>query len=237
MTPSPLDITHIVNLRQVVMSMMEVIRTQYPKGVRTIESEDYGRIELSDDQGCMLIKFNDYNRLFAIGKDNVLVERVAVLPPTPLDRPINPLEGALLDIIKEEYYSNVEGETVPVQYGEEREVCLVTHTRTGILGDFPDGTKLIYDFRSNRVHKYRPPRAQDPRKVKGEDKPNPPDMVEQLGYGGEVELVDRRVFCNKLVCKCGGVRWVKNADVFQVKLCKPCRRAKKNEGRRRGSSD
>jgi hypothetical protein len=44
----------------------------------------------------------------------------------------------------------------------------------------------------------------------------------QLNYHGLAEEVDTRIFKNKLVCACGNVRWVKNADLFQVKKCKPC---------------
>jgi len=47
-------------------------------------------------------------------------------------------------------------------------------------------------------------------------------MVQQLDYKGKPEEVNTRLFKNKIVCKCGNVRWVKNADLFQVKKCKPC---------------
>jgi hypothetical protein len=44
----------------------------------------------------------------------------------------------------------------------------------------------------------------------------------QLNYKGEPEEVDTTVFSNRLVCSCGGVRYIKNADVFQVTKCKVC---------------
>ncbi|MGD0276635.1 MAG: hypothetical protein ABSB79_11410, partial [Syntrophales bacterium] len=47
-------------------------------------------------------------------------------------------------------------------------------------------------------------------------------IVEQLDYMGNAEKVDTRLFGNRLVCTCGNVRWVKKADLFQVKKCKPC---------------
>jgi hypothetical protein len=54
----------------------------------------------------------------------------------------------------------------------------------------------------------------------------------QLNYHGLAEEVDTRLFTNKLVCACGGVRWVKNADLFQVKKCKPCTYTERKERRR-----
>jgi hypothetical protein len=44
----------------------------------------------------------------------------------------------------------------------------------------------------------------------------------QLNYHGLLEEVDTRMFKSKLMCSCGNVRWVKNADLFQVEKCKPC---------------
>ncbi len=54
----------------------------------------------------------------------------------------------------------------------------------------------------------------------------------QLNYHGLAEEVDTRIFKNKLVCACGKVRWVKNADLFQVKKCKPCTYRERKERRR-----
>jgi hypothetical protein len=54
----------------------------------------------------------------------------------------------------------------------------------------------------------------------------------QLNYHGLEEEVDTQIFKNKLVCACGSVRWVKNADLFQVKKCKPCTYRERKERRR-----
>jgi hypothetical protein len=54
----------------------------------------------------------------------------------------------------------------------------------------------------------------------------------QLNYYGLAEEVDTRIFKNKLVCECGNVRWVKNADLFQVKKCKPCTYKERKERRK-----
>lgn len=48
------------------------------------------------------------------------------------------------------------------------------------------------------------------------------DMNTHLGYNGEKEEVPAATYTNKFTCKCGNIRWIKNADVFQVKMCKPC---------------
>jgi hypothetical protein len=54
----------------------------------------------------------------------------------------------------------------------------------------------------------------------------------QLNYHGLAEAVDTQIFKNKLVCACGNVRWVKNADLFQVKKCKPCTYRERKKRRR-----
>ena len=55
----------------------------------------------------------------------------------------------------------------------------------------------------------------------GEPEIEPP-MVQQLDYKGKPEEVNPKLFKNKIECECGNDRWVKNADLFQVKKCKPC---------------
>ena len=58
---------------------------------------------------------------------------------------------------------------------------------------------------------------------------------EQAGYDGNPEQLPSDTYCNKFVCKCGNVRWVKNSDLFQVKFCKPCtiiERRQRNKERR-----
>jgi len=68
-------------------------------------------------------------------------------------------------------------------------------------------------------------------------KPEAPDTTpttrEQLGYKGEVELVDGKLHSHRVECACGNVRWVAPGDLFQVHECKPCvarrRKDKRNE--------
>lgn len=58
--------------------------------------------------------------------------------------------------------------------------------------------------------------------VKKVAKDVPSELVKQLAYDGTKEYVSADLYCNKLRCECGNVRWVKNSDLFQVKFCKPC---------------
>ena len=48
------------------------------------------------------------------------------------------------------------------------------------------------------------------------------ETVKHLGYDGKEEELNAIQYCNKIICKCGNIRYVKNADMFQVKMCKPC---------------
>jgi len=62
---------------------------------------------------------------------------------------------------------------------------------------------------------------------------NPPSgSAQQLDYEGLPETVDTTIFNNKIICTCGNVRYVKKADIFQVKKCKPCTLRERKERRR-----
>jgi len=62
-----------------------------------------------------------------------------------------------------------------------------------------------------------------------------PKMVTHKAYDGKPEQVDSNMYCNKVKCaECGQIRYVKNADMFQVKLCKPC---KKNEKKKKKANN
>ena len=60
-----------------------------------------------------------------------------------------------------------------------------------------------------------------------------PSIVTQLNYKGEPENVDTAIFNNKLSCACGNIRYVKNADLFQVTKCKPCTIKERNKRRQK----
>jgi hypothetical protein len=63
-----------------------------------------------------------------------------------------------------------------------------------------------------------------------------PSIVTQFNYKGEPENVDTSVFSNKLICACGNIRYVKNADLFQVNKCKPCTIKGRNKRRKKKGS-
>jgi hypothetical protein len=86
------------------------------------------------------------------------------------------------------------------------------------------GMQKAFVLKSNRLYvsDFKPPEPA------GEQK-----FQKQLNYLGLVEEVDAQTYSNKLVCKCGNVRWVKNADLFQVKKCKSCTYRERKERRRK----
>jgi hypothetical protein len=90
-----------------------------------------------------------------------------------------------------------------------------------------DGMQTAFVLKSNRL--YERPYEQKPEVVD--------HMQVQLDYHGQNEPVDTRQFTNRLECECGNVRWVKSADLFQVKKCKPCtyqhRLARRKKSRQR----
>jgi hypothetical protein len=61
-----------------------------------------------------------------------------------------------------------------------------------------------------------------------------PAIMTQLDYRGEPEKVNTSAFSNKLICKCGGVRYVKKQDLFQIAKCKPCTMRDRNARRKKG---
>lgn len=62
-------------------------------------------------------------------------------------------------------------------------------------------------------------------RTKKEKPPKPePVWVEQLDPKGNTERVDKNHYCNQVVCECGNIRYVANADRFLVTRCKPCQR-------------
>ncbi|UCG79926.1 MAG: hypothetical protein JSV60_08095 [Desulfobacterales bacterium] len=86
------------------------------------------------------------------------------------------------------------------------------------------GMRKAFVLRSNRLY------ASD---FKPLEPASEQQFQKQLNYLGLVEEVDAQAYSNKLVCKCGNVRWVKNADLFQVKKCKPCTYRERKERRKK----
>lgn len=59
-------------------------------------------------------------------------------------------------------------------------------------------------------------------KLKKEKKIPSGKMVKQKNYDGSEEILSADIYCNEIVCECGNIRYVKNADMFQVTRCKLC---------------
>jgi hypothetical protein len=119
----------------------------------------------------------------------------------------------------------------------------------GVLRFDLDGMARAFVLKSGRLYEREyvgpaPEAQKEQEEPRAEPKPEPQadaasgdPIVEQLGYRGEVERVDTRVFRNRVVCDCGNVRWVKNADMFQVKKCKPCTLKERKQRRRKGGGN
>jgi hypothetical protein len=221
-------------LRGVVLDLLRVVKTPTNGAILTIDTDEHGKILVTNVEKELHIQFEKYDRLFVLTKDNLLVERVKI-PPPEKEKPLSPLEEEFVTLIKEDNYPDSQGETIPVLYKEDDSLCLVTRTPSGIIGEFiNEGVKLFYDLRSNKVRPYRETDTRSPQrevrvKKEKEETAIAPDMVEQLGYKGEREMVDRNIYRNKFVCECGRVRWIKNSDVFQVHSCKVCMCADKRK--------
>jgi hypothetical protein len=102
----------------------------------------------------------------------------------------------------------------------------------GIRFDFPE-MKFSFALMSGRLYKrnYVAPTSMPPKS--GHETLSTQGIVRQQNYLGDDEEIDTRLFPNKLICECGQIRWVKNADLFQVKKCKPCTYNDRKERRRK----
>ena len=64
-----------------------------------------------------------------------------------------------------------------------------------------------------------------------------PIMVEQKGYDGKIEEVDFRTYSNIITCQCGETRYVRNGDVHEVTMCKPCARKERRRRHRKSRKE
>ncbi|MGO9137582.1 MAG: hypothetical protein ACLP9S_09895 [Syntrophales bacterium] len=112
-----------------------------------------------------------------------------------------------------------------IVYGGE-EIC-VSNVEDGPMRINLPRLKKSYVVMSGRV--YEREYTDDERRIKVYDQQ--PSIVTQLNYKREPENVDTTLFSNKLICACGNIRYVKNADMFQVTKCKPCTLRERNRRR------
>ena len=117
-----------------------------------------------------------------------------------------------------------------IVYGGE-EIC-VSNVEDGPMRLNLPRLKKSYVVMSGRVYERE---YVDDGGIKIEVNDQQPSIVTQLNYKGEPETVDTAIFNNKLICACGNIRYVKNADTFQVTKCKPCTikgRNKRRQGKK-----
>lgn len=115
---------------------------------------------------------------------------------------------------------------------------VVTRSENGSVIFRVPQLKKVYALMSNRLYE-RPWKVSEPDDrglLLPSEEPETAKVVEQLNYKGGPEKVDTGVFKNKIVCKCGNTRWVKNADMFQVSKCKPCTYRDRIKRRRRSNN-
>lgn len=221
----------LADLRSPTIAIIE--SGKYPKEdgqVMTADCEGLGIAHMSFADGEVHFYFEDHRRLFVLGKDNVLVERVDFQPSVRMAfRELSVLEREILKIEQSGKMPYENGETKMFLFGpNETSQCFATRTPKGVIIDFPAWEKSYYfDPGTKRIRSYKDkaPSAKKVKRLEVEkaDTMRVPQPVYQKGYDGAEEIVDFGVYCNPIRCKtCGGIRYVKNADVHQVKTCKPC---------------
>ena len=208
--------------------------------VKTDKKSGIGDVNIASKQGEIHFRFVEQNdRLFVLTGE-LLVERVGIPPPVFKQKNTDPLVEVLYEMIRTDDYPDKDGETLVIPYDEEENMVLMTRTKTGVIADFIHlDTQLFYEFARGKVLPYKVPpttvaRENQIRKERERVATLPPEIVQQLGYKGEIEEVDTRVYCNKLVCACGNIRYIKNSDVFQTHSCKVCSTAKRKARRKKG---
>lgn len=236
------------SLYQILLGMIETSpHILEGDGKYVIEVDTYGTLEVQrENEEEHTFTFTDLHRLFVLRRGQDLVEVVQV-PQFAVDAsrpdPVTP-EDYLRLFLREHSVPDSPGDTVVIVYGaKEDKVCLLTRTNRGIIGDFlTEDIKLFYDHSFRTIRSYADVVASEQKvlrlKIEREKQKlirakQATDPVDQLDYDGSPEVVDRAVYSNRIVCECGNIRYVKNADIHEVKRCKPCQKAWKNSGKGR----
>jgi hypothetical protein len=131
---------------------------------------------------------------------------------------------AIIRELLTEDLGNIKSRTI---YRDNLEIRITRTDDGSIRFDLPDQSRS-YVLMSGRLYE-RQYNLYNPEPEKPEERPT---FAEQQNYRGEVEKVDTRIFKNRITCECGNIRWVKNADLFQTKFCKPCAQKKRQERRK-----
>ena len=117
-----------------------------------------------------------------------------------------------------------------IYHGEE---INMTRTEDGLMWLNLPRLKKSYVVMSGRV--YQRVYSDDSGGVMDVADPMPLNAT-QLNYQGEPEEVNTAIFSNRLICSCGGIRFVKKQDLFQVTKCKPCTIRERSMRRRKKES-
>ncbi len=229
-----------LELRPLVEKLIQ--EGKYPKeegGVVRVKADRVGDVDIVNKEGEIFFRFVNQNMRLFVLTGELLVERVSIPPPAYRQKDSDPLVEALYGIIRTDDYPDKNGETLVIPYDIDENLVILTRTTKGIVADFTHlDQQLFYDFGKNKVLAYKTPALSvaKERKMREERirvEQRDPEIMEQLGYRGETEEIDIRVYNNEVVCACGNKRWIKNADVFQVKTCKPCAWKKRTSGRKK----
>jgi len=199
-------------------------------GTRTYET-DFGETYITHEGGKGIVfLFRTVGKTFrAVGKK--VTEEETKQESSPSE------EIYFRNLINQNDFPEKEGETQVKEEGDG--TCIITRTKKGITYEsLLSGVNLFYDLQKKVVQPYKEVAASVSRpakvkevKAKAKAADLPPKFVQQLGYNGETEEVDSNMYCHKITCACGNVRYVKQADLFQVDRCKPCVRKQRRQKR------
>ena len=142
-----------------------------------------------------------------------------------MEEKLNEARNLVREIVKDDLVEENIGRTI-IKAGEEIQITKPDErsVRFDLLG-----MRKSYVLMSGRLYERdfilnlsEPEPNEDEVLLEDDELESESSTLQQLDYKGEIEEVDTRLFKNRIECGCGNVRWVKNADLFQVKKCKPC---------------
>lgn len=186
----------------------------YPKksgGVWTRENDDFGVITIMNDANeTVIIDYNTYGKSFTFHiESGILLQELDIRVTDKEGRGNIPEDVMLRDLDR-------------ALAAKERESKGPRPPAKPVLvksKPAPDAQGMVTTMNALR-----------PKAVVGPKLVGDPIIVVHKNYDGTDEEVDFRQYCNVFTCPlCGGIRYVKKADLFQVKACKPCTKSMKKK--------
>lgn len=193
-----------------------------------------GTIHISQNEGKAELLYDGLDRTF-VWDGRLLIERVTGCGSGEMARlrktPTNP-DQFLKNFIRDGCYPKPGEPEVEIRYGDLGYTAILSRWENGVLAQFieeqvvlayheeRDTIRIIRDFHKEKLSKERREWAKEKKKTEFMD-----DPVTQLNKDGKPEIVDRAIYRNEIQCiepGCPNVRYVQNADLFQVIRCKPC---------------